>query len=145
MSSREYAMRVALHDSDETNFPNLVLMKLAAWHKAQGDDVSWFVPNEKLRYDRVYSSKVFTFTPEQILPPGAIKGGTGYGMSLNLPDEIEHICPDYDIYRNMSVKLGKKGLAMKGISLGEKLDDGRTAADLLATAQGVPGIVARAA
>lgn len=40
---------------------------------------------------------------------------------------------------------GLVGLAMKGIALGEKLNDGRTAAELLATAQGVPGIVARAA
>lgn len=40
---------------------------------------------------------------------------------------------------------GLVGLPMKGIAMGEKLDDGRTAADLLATAQGVPGIVARAA
>lgn len=40
---------------------------------------------------------------------------------------------------------GLVGLPMKGIALGEKLDDGRTAADLLVTAQGVPGIVARAA
>ena len=40
---------------------------------------------------------------------------------------------------------GLVALPMKGIALGENLDDGRTAADLLATAQGVPGIVARAA
>lgn len=33
---------------------------------------------------------------------------------------------------------GLVALPMKGIALGEKLDDGRTAADLLATAQGVP-------
>ena len=39
---------------------------------------------------------------------------------------------------------GLVGLTMKGIALGEKLEDGRTAADLLATAQGVAGIVARA-
>ena len=107
MSSREYAMRVALHDSDETNFPNLALMKLSAWHKAQGDEVSWFAPDKKLRYDRVYSSKVFTFTPEQILPSGAIKGGTGYGMYLNLPDEIEHICPDYQLYRHKLMLKGR--------------------------------------
>lgn len=100
-------MRVALHDSDETNFPNLALMKLSAWHKAQGDEVSWFAPDKKLRYDRVYSSKVFTFTPEQILPSGAIKGGTGYGMSLNLPDEIEHICPDYQLYRHKLMLKGR--------------------------------------
>lgn len=40
---------------------------------------------------------------------------------------------------------GLVGLSMKGIALGEKLDNGRTAAELLATVQGVPGIVARAA
>lgn len=40
---------------------------------------------------------------------------------------------------------GLVGLKVQGIALGEKLDDGRTAAELLATAQGVPGIVARAA
>lgn len=40
---------------------------------------------------------------------------------------------------------GLVGLKVRGIALGEKLEDGRTAADLLATARGVPGIVARAA
>lgn len=30
-------MKVGLHDADKTRFPNLALMKLAAWHKAQGD------------------------------------------------------------------------------------------------------------
>jgi len=27
-------MRIGLHDSDNTGFPNLALMKLSAWHKA---------------------------------------------------------------------------------------------------------------
>ena len=29
-------MFVALHDSDDTNFPNLALMKIAAWHRQLG-------------------------------------------------------------------------------------------------------------
>jgi len=33
-------MRVALIDVDSHNFPNLVLMKLSAWHKARGDEVT---------------------------------------------------------------------------------------------------------
>ena len=33
-------MRVALIDVDNHNFPNLVLMKLSAWHKACGDEVT---------------------------------------------------------------------------------------------------------
>ena len=34
-------MIVALH-TDQTDFPNLVAMKLSAHHKAAGDDVRWF-------------------------------------------------------------------------------------------------------
>ena len=90
-------MIVGLHDCDGHGYPNLALMKLSAWHKAQGDDVRWFIP--LAQYDRVYSSKVFTFTPDDpYLPSDAIKGGTGYGASLNLPDEVEHMCPDYELY-----------------------------------------------
>ena len=33
-------MKVALIDVDSHNFPNLVLMKLSAWHKACGDEVA---------------------------------------------------------------------------------------------------------
>ena len=33
-------MRMALIDVDSHNFPNLVLMKLSAWHKARGDEVT---------------------------------------------------------------------------------------------------------
>ena len=35
-------MIVGLHDADDTGFPNLALMKLSAWHKAQGDTVRWW-------------------------------------------------------------------------------------------------------
>ena len=34
-------MKVGLIDVDGHNFPNLALMKISAWHKAQGDDVEW--------------------------------------------------------------------------------------------------------
>ena len=82
MARREGKMLIALHDSDDTNFPNLALMKISSWHKRQGHRVVWFSPDEGLRYDRVYSSKVFTFTPEcAYLPPDTIKGGTGYGAA----------------------------------------------------------------
>lgn len=89
--------KVALHDSDLTGFPNLALMKIAAWHKSEGDDVERW--NPLMTYDRIYSSKVFTFTPEdQYLPPGTIKGGTGYGRFEELPPEIDAMDPDYALY-----------------------------------------------
>ncbi|GHU36732.1 hypothetical protein AGMMS50256_33740 [Betaproteobacteria bacterium] len=89
-------MRIGLHD-DKTGFPNLALMKLSAWHKANGDEVSFYSPI--MPFERVYSSKVFTFTPEDpYLPANVIKGGSGYGLLHNLPEEIEHRCPDYSLY-----------------------------------------------
>ena len=98
-------MRVALHDNDKTGFPNLALMKLSAWHKAQGDTVEWWTP--LLTYDRVYSSKVFTFTDENpYLPPDTIKGGTGYGKLDELPPEIDAMFPDYSIYPDCDHAIG---------------------------------------
>ena len=66
-------MRVCLIDVD-SRIPNLALMKLSAWHKAHGDSVEWW--NPMLQYDKVYSSKVFTFTPVNMyLPENTVRGG----------------------------------------------------------------------
>lgn len=90
---------IALHNADNTAFPNLALMKLSAWHKAQGHAVCVYDPLFSQRYDTVYSSKVFTFTPESQELYGNVKrGGTGYGMTNALPEDIEHTCPDYAIF-----------------------------------------------
>lgn len=98
-------MLIGLHDSDKTDFPNYALMKISAWHKAQGDTVEWWIPF--LQYDRVYSSKVFTFTEEcPYLPPDTIKGGTGYGIYDELPQEIDDMFPDYSIYPKVDYAIG---------------------------------------
>ena len=96
-TAREIVLRIALHDHENNGYPNVALMKLSAWHKAQGDDVSWF--NAIVGgYDKVYSSKVFTWThSDPYLPKDAIRGGTGHDMAVTLPEEIEHICPDYSL------------------------------------------------
>lgn len=95
-------MRVALHDADREHmakktFPNYALTKLSTHHKSLGDSVEWWQPLR--RYDRVYSSKIFTYTAENpYLPPDAVKGGTGYDVHSRLPDEIDSAFPDYSIY-----------------------------------------------
>lgn len=101
-------MLVGLHDAEGgTKYPNLALMKLSAWHKAQGDSVEWFLPLKAQDYDKVYSSKVFTWTkPDPFLPAHTVKGGTGYGMTLALPEEVEHICPDYSLYKGIDRSYG---------------------------------------
>lgn len=58
-------MRIGLIDVDGHNFPNIPLMKISAWHKAQGDQVEWYDPWTAWLsgdYDKVYMSKVFSFT-----------------------------------------------------------------------------------
>ena len=50
-------MKVGLIDVDSHNFPNLALMKISAYHKAQGDEVEWWWGWSQ--YDRVYKSKIF--------------------------------------------------------------------------------------
>lgn len=94
-------MTIGLIDVDGHNFPNLALMKISAYHKARGDTVEWWWG--WTHYDIVYMSKVFdeTYTPDIPEPLNAdkvIKGGTGYGLDNHLPDEIEHMYPDYSIY-----------------------------------------------
>lgn len=96
---------VGLIDVDGWHYPNLALMKISAWHKSQGDDVEWCLPIKY--YDIVYQSKVFdeTYSPDINYTPLAdkiIKGGTGYGLDNKLPDEIEHIYPDYSIYPELT-------------------------------------------
>ena len=108
-------MRIGLIDVDKGTYPNLVLMKLSAYHKEQGDEVEWYVPFTD-RYDRVYLSKVFSFTPDYDLCINAdevVRGGSGYAIKMEngkvvfdhyknapLPSYIEHIYPDYSLYPN---------------------------------------------
>ncbi len=92
-------MKIGLVDVDGHNFPNLALMKISAWHKQQGDEVEFYSPF--FDYDKVYMSKVFTFTTDYemcIRAKTIVKGGTGYGINDTLPYEVEHMYPDYSLY-----------------------------------------------
>lgn len=117
-------MKIGLVDVDGHNYPNIPLMKLSAWHKKNGDHVEWYDPLLSGHMDKVYLSKVFSFTPDYpyyIDADEIVKGGSGYCISLvddmsesspfrkkievfdktkdiPLPDEIEHIYPDYSLY-----------------------------------------------
>lgn len=93
-------MRIGLVDVDGHNFPNVALMKIASWHRQKGDVVEWAFPFDP--YDRIYMSKIFTFTPDDITAyqcHDIRKGGTGYDVKSKLPDEIDsHTGLAYDLY-----------------------------------------------
>ena len=61
-------------------------------------------------YDRIYSSKVFDFTPTNpYLPETAIRGGTGYSdipKARTLPLEVDAMYPDYSIYPACDYAIG---------------------------------------
>jgi len=78
-------MRIGLIDVDGHHFPNIPLMKLSAWHKAQGDSVEWYEPLLSGHMDRVYMSKIFSFTPDYqyyVDADEVIRGGSGYCIDL---------------------------------------------------------------
>jgi len=103
-------MNIGLIHIDGT-MPNLALMKLSAYHKNKGDTVELIDPDIKTGYegflkdgydkfyigvifeDNIEKTKIFAkqFDSVEI-------GGYYYDPEKVLPDEIEHIMPDYDIY-----------------------------------------------
>lgn len=119
-------MRIGLIDCDNKNnkspFPNLALMKLSAWHKKQGDAVEWYEPLFGGHFDKVYISKVFSFSPnyEYYIDADVVEyGGGGFAIETvdgkeiynkdkdkPLPYEIEHIMPDYSIYNITNTAYG---------------------------------------
>lgn len=112
-------------------FPNLALMKLAAWHRAKGD-VVFLTPFLRdlpfVEYDRAYASSIFEFSGERrknltTMAPDAIVGGDGYkpiwndlkvkgrNLGSNLREVItdsdpEAITPDYADYPNFPNSIG---------------------------------------
>jgi hypothetical protein len=107
-------MTIGIIDADllgrkKHRFPNLVCEKLSGYWKQRGEVVHLLMDYDHLAdYDQVYISKVFTDTP---IPEWLLQyveenedrihiGGTGFyfDKAPNLPDEIEHHMPDYNLY-----------------------------------------------
>ncbi len=115
-------MKIGLIDVDGHNYPNIPLMKYAAYHKAQGDCVEWYDPLLSGHVDRVYMSKVFSFTGDYAWPINAdevIRGGSGYCIKTTdghesyhtecdaeMPDVVGHFMPDYSIYNIQDTAYG---------------------------------------
>lgn len=111
-------MKIGLIDVDSHNFPNLFLMKISTYYKSIGADVRWY-DNFSGRFDIVFVSKVFSFTPDYayyINSDKIYKGGSGYAISIKNGKEvfdktkdisgcqfnIDNITPDYSLYPKLT-------------------------------------------
>lgn len=101
-------MNIGIIDTDlldnGTRHPNLALMKISGYFKDKGHVVKLlFDYRELAKYDKVYLSKVFTYTKVlvDLSSYNNIEyGGTGFFLDKapDLPKHIEHHFPDYHLY-----------------------------------------------
>lgn len=115
-------MKIGLIDADlmdnGTRHPNLALMKIAGYYNDQGNEVKLIYDNyfSVYNFNKVFISKVFTFTsiPDWVLTlDNVFYGGTGFfeDGGENLPDDIEHHMPYYDLYKeyvDLQISLGRQ-------------------------------------
>ena len=103
---------IGLIDADlidsNTNFPNLALMKISGYYKQSNANVELISWDQIAQYDKVFVSKVFDYTwhDESALDRSNVTyGGSGFSWDgSDLPLNIEHTMPDYDLYHDVNLK-----------------------------------------
>ncbi len=109
-------MKIGLIQIDG-KLPNLALMKISSYYKAQGYQVEWANLQSRREYEKVFASAIFTWNrPEAELLTKRYEnidiGGTGWDLKKELPAEIESCKPDYDLYTlDVVLRMNKSGSA----------------------------------
>lgn len=124
MAQDASAVRVRITQIDG-KLPNLALMRLSSWHKAQGHEVvfSRRVTRDLLEgpFDRVYGSAIFAFSGRRIEQfraefPDAILGGTGTDSALQVEDIVgDWQALDYEPWPDFTASIGftQRGCRLK--------------------------------
>lgn len=107
---------IGLIDVD-SKIPNLALMKISTYYKSIGEEVE-FVQEGK-EYEKIFASAIFTRSKticEDLVNKYEDKieiGGTGWDIKKTLPDEIEKLRPDYELYSIEEIASRMKGIGTK--------------------------------
>jgi len=114
-------IKILLVDVD-SKIPNLVLMKLSTYYKEKGCNVELkklgydgipHVRNKSIinanGFDKVFVSIIFTMNKNVVQIEGCEDvsyGGTGYDLTIKLPEKIDNCEQDYSIYPNNDISYG---------------------------------------
>jgi hypothetical protein len=89
-------MKVLIIDID-SKIKNYALAKVEKYHLDNGDEVVWNMPLYRHQADKVYVSCIFEKNKPECFDyeddPKCLIGGSGYDLSVKLPDEIEQVKP----------------------------------------------------
>lgn len=89
-------MDILIIDID-SRITNYALAKIDKYHSDKGDNVTWNMPLMRWTADKIYVSCIFTknkhLCGEWESQDNVMIGGSGYSLSIKLPDEIESVKP----------------------------------------------------
>ncbi|MEN7981990.1 MAG: hypothetical protein ABFQ65_00915 [Nanoarchaeota archaeon] len=113
--------RICLIDVD-SSIPNLALMKLSRYFKKKKFKVDLVQLNypgyshkrnpssiDGEKYDKIFVSTLFLVNKKMVKINNCKNisyGGTGYDFKVKLPKEIEHLYPDYSLYKGNKYSIG---------------------------------------
>lgn len=93
----------------DSKMPNLALMKLSAYYKAQRYQTGFNVRDPDLVFTSVIFKENKDIAEKLTMDTGCACtniGGSGYDLQKFLPPEIEYIRPDYSLYPHCDYSLG---------------------------------------
>lgn len=102
----------------DSKLPNLALMKISSYYKSLGEEVEFV--KEDQEYEKIFASSIFTRNRsecEKLKEKYRDKidiGGTGWDINKVLPNEIEIMKPDYELYtKEFIYERIKRGIGKK--------------------------------
>lgn len=82
----------------EPKIVNTAMMQVSQYYKQKGDAVVSYNPFRKGDYEKIYVFSIFDFSDKSYVTKEMICGGTGFDISVKLPEEISKCDYDWNIF-----------------------------------------------